>query len=954
MHADVLEFLFKDSILFDKLEEKAPEKAELVRKVFEKFKDHLESIRILFSDFTDHSVDHCKTVFKVLEELVIGKDLLEKSEWKNIRGKWRLYLDDNAYLTEDEITLFFLAILFHDIGMSPKIDNRLRELLEKAKYGEIKKDEIEEIKKIVRETHHLRSKEFVEKDDDLKELMRKYGFGKYISALADIVEGHRIDPCDLFSRFRRVYDVRVSLLAFLLEIADDMDIGSHRVERFLSEDWIWLYLGRDNIKHVLTNMSVETFYREGDRVEYEVCIEDLEKYSFILELVYRWWDKIENRIDRFCTLGILSEREDLDAWRFILPSRVNFRFKVKGNEADCSKRFEVDRRVFADLLSDRVYEGEWMYAFRELISNAFDAIKRRAYEEGKFNDPHVNVEIEFKGDWTEIVVEDNGIGMSMRDIEDYLLKVGRSFYHELREKEPEKARAISPAGYYGIGFLSSFMLLKNGDDFEGSIEIETMRNGYDAVKVLILNPNLPAVMLKSDRREIGTRVKVRCRRRDVREFFERVVEFVRALRDEGKRIRVFPFVKDELFYEPSIISSVFGVEDEKLEIRVNVKIDSYEVWNEPIKPDLIIDGEKLTQVEVKYGNDVYRLEVWKGNIYITSFGLIPIEDLKNIMDFMYEGEHVLETKKGEIKFWVDSLEQLINVNGLSCNYLSFYKFFDFLTVCKVNGQDVSVVLTVESPQPNFTDLKKDEIVIDPKVVGMIFNELSKGYVYFDFITFIGHNISIQAFIVISAEDFVKKRLRLNDVYGNWITLEEIEKSGKKPLVAIRLIEDFYDKFRDFFKKKGYHILQPIYLNFFGHSALDEFSESCDECEHCAFRYLKRLLLIPNINNLSSVVKIKNDEFKKILNDFRDVVAVTLEEDKYSMIASSPFVKTVCKLWRENKIAGYSVLKLCSIIERICENKAYVTVEDLEKYAEIDEKFREIYELVKDEMNKGKT
>ncbi len=418
--------MFTDSILLKKLKEldkkEETKKAELIKRVYEKFRDYIEAITKLFSDFTDHSISHCESVVKILEELVVGTDLLDKSDWKRVKGKWRLYLKDNAHLTEDEIVLLFLAILLHDIGMSPKIDNRLKELPDNAKHnaklGKIEKDEVEEIKRIVRETHHIRSKEFIEKNDDLKELMEEYGFDKYIKALADIVEGHRIDPCDLFSRFKKVYDVRVPLLAFLLEIADDMDIGSHRVDRFISEDWIWFYLGRENIKHVLANMNVETFYREGDRVEYEVSIKDFEKYGFILELVYKWWGKIEDRISRFGTVTMFREQENVAEWKYVLPSKVEFKVRAEGIDADWSKKFEVDRCVFADLLSSRVYEDRWEYAFRELITNCFDAIKMRAYEDESFDNPKVEIDVKFKGDWVEIVIEDNGIGMNLRDIED--------------------------------------------------------------------------------------------------------------------------------------------------------------------------------------------------------------------------------------------------------------------------------------------------------------------------------------------------------------------------------------------------------------------------------------------------------------------------------------------------------------------------------------------------------
>jgi len=321
--------------------------------------------------------------------------------------------------------------------------------------------------------------------------------------------------------------------------------------------------------------------------------------------------------------------------------------------------------------------------------------------------------------------------------------------------------------------------------------------------------------------------------------------------------------------------------------------------------------------------------------------LIPIEDLKCIGIRKEEGGlYVLKTEKKEIKFEVYVSELLININGLSCD-LSLIGFFRVLTESRVNSQDVSCVLTVESSQPNFTDLKKEEIKVDPKVIGKILNELCKKDIYFDLLS--SPIPSLQDFIRIGAEDFVKKRLRFKDVCGDWITLEEIENNGEKPLVADKFIEKFYDKFRGFFDSRGYHVLSSRYTDFFEHSALDEFSEFCNDCEDCVFAYFVK------------VVKIKDNEFKKIiLNEFSNVVAVTTRRiglEIIIVIVDNPFVKTICKLWKENKIGEDIVEKLYSTIRQISESKGYVTVKDLEKYAEIDEEFRIIYELVKNEMDK---
>ena len=459
-----------------------------------------------------------------------------------------------------------------------------------------------------------------------------------------------------------------------------------------------------------------------------------ESYKSILELLLRWYEKINVRIDRAKIYG----RDVLGGWKDKIPEvKFDVYYRVGRDIANVlGGRFEVDKRIFTDLLSERVYGGEWTYTFRELILNSFDAIKRRAYEE-EF-DPRVKVEVDFNGEWMEITVEDNGIGMNWTDVEDYLLKVGKSFYEELRKREPEIAKAISPAGYYGIEFLSTFMLLKDG----GRVELETKRRGYDPVKILIVDPNLPIVRMKSDREDVGTRIKILCRRKDVREFFEKVVE--------GSYTG-----KDVIYEKFNIVNSIFNIKGKPLEICIDLSVAGRKIWNQSIKPDMFIDGEKLTEVEVVDDGETYRFEIWKS---------------------------LFKCK-------------IISVNGLSCDLFSL---LDIFKVCRVDDKELSFVLTVESPLPNFTDLKKEEIAIRDEVVGKIFKELSKLDIYFDFL---GYKHEYQDFVKIGAEDFVKKQLRFEDVYGNWKILEETKKE-RSILVVDEFTERYFDKFRDLFDRRG--------------------------------------------------------------------------------------------------------------------------------------------------------
>jgi len=972
--------IFENSILFNKLEKKSPKKVELIEKIYKKFEDEINAIKDLFSDFTSHNIDHCKSVVKVLEELVIGSKLLEKAEWKTEEGIQRLYITDKAHLNEDEITLLFLGILLHDMGMSPEIDEELGDLIDKLKLGNISKEELENIKKKIRDEHHIKSKGFVESDRKLKRIMEKHGFEIYIPTLAKIVEGHRKDPYDLFDEYRTEYDIRTPLLAFLIEIADDMDIGQHRVERFIPDIGMWHNLNKESIEHIVSNMNVKSFYRKGDRVEYKVTIKKFDEYNFILEHIYKEWGKIENRINKFCSLGILRDKEDLNAWRYVLPSKIDFKFYIEGNKADCSKGFEVDKRLFADLLSERIYGGDWKYAFRELITNAFDAIKRRAYKEKNFDNPKVDIDIKFMDDeWMEITIEDNGIGMSWRDIEDYLLKVGRSFYDELRNKNPDEAKAISPIGYYGIGFLSSFMLLKNGDNFEGRIEIESKRRGYDAVKVIILNSNLPVVKLKSNREYFGTKIAIRCKRKDVREFFEKIVEFVEYFKNKSnksKEIKIFP--------SEHVINSVFKSKDRPVEIKIKMTINSYEIWNEPIQPDLFIDGKKIVSIEDD--KRIYKLEIWDGKFkglnIENNIILIPIKILRNlgiignkifntnnnsfpmiidnklmeipIINVIYDSRY---TKVGIINGMLCSLELTLN-----CNNFSVYRFIKFLdNGCKIDDKDITTILIIEDSQPKFIDLEKSIILLDDYNCCGILDKLVNKNIYFkvrDYVSGI-YTVSVKEFINIGAENFVKKCLKFKDIFNDWITIEEIEKRGKKLLVADKFINDNYEKFKDFFEKNNIHLLSPGYKEFFENSTLDAYFEKCNECEECIFE--------------EAIYKIKDDEFKNVLIEkiekFDNIISIGDE-----IIADSAYIKTVCRLWKENKVHHKDIAKKLidaikgrnigiGLMEEdiiICK-KGYMSIKDLEncvkKYAEFNKDYKELpkfIEYIKSNMDKSNT
>ena len=100
------------------------------------------------------------------------------------------------------------------------------------------------------------------------------------------------------------------------------------------------------------------------------------------------------------------------------------------------------------------------YVIRELIQNARDAIVARRYLEEDF-EGRIDVCIEEKDNKQWLIVKDNGIGMSMQTIKDYLLNFGKSFWgSDLAKVENPglSSSGFKSVGQFGIGFYSIFMI----------------------------------------------------------------------------------------------------------------------------------------------------------------------------------------------------------------------------------------------------------------------------------------------------------------------------------------------------------------------------------------------------------------------------------------------------------------------------------------------------------------
>jgi molecular chaperone HtpG len=115
--------------------------------------------------------------------------------------------------------------------------------------------------------------------------------------------------------------------------------------------------------------------------------------------------------------------------------------------------FQVNLGAMIDLLSNHLYSGPQVY-IRELLQNAVDAIRARQMVEPEHRG-EVTLEIVAgcEGTPAVLVVEDNGIGLTLEQIHTLLATIGSS-----SKRDDLEHRRADYIGQFGIGLLSCFMV----------------------------------------------------------------------------------------------------------------------------------------------------------------------------------------------------------------------------------------------------------------------------------------------------------------------------------------------------------------------------------------------------------------------------------------------------------------------------------------------------------------
>ena len=128
------------------------------------------------------------------------------------------------------------------------------------------------------------------------------------------------------------------------------------------------------------------------------------------------------------------------------------------------KQFKAESKRLLGLMINSIYTNKEIF-LRELISNASDALDKRYYlsltnSDYKVAKKELNIQLVPNTETRQLIIEDTGIGMSKKELEDNLGVIAKSGSQEFQEQLEKASKNIDIIGQFGVGFYSAFMVAK--------------------------------------------------------------------------------------------------------------------------------------------------------------------------------------------------------------------------------------------------------------------------------------------------------------------------------------------------------------------------------------------------------------------------------------------------------------------------------------------------------------
>ncbi len=125
------------------------------------------------------------------------------------------------------------------------------------------------------------------------------------------------------------------------------------------------------------------------------------------------------------------------------------------------KQFKTESKKILDIMINSIYTNKEIF-LRELLSNASDALDKLHYlsltdKNIKIDKDKLCIRIDVDTEKRELIITDNGIGMTMDELENNLGTIAQSGSLRFKEENPSQ-NDVNIIGQFGVGFYSAFMV----------------------------------------------------------------------------------------------------------------------------------------------------------------------------------------------------------------------------------------------------------------------------------------------------------------------------------------------------------------------------------------------------------------------------------------------------------------------------------------------------------------
>lgn len=318
----------------------------------------------------------------------------------------------------------------------------------------------------IRATHHIRIESYLNNLESVfGNSFEQPAWGKRLAkdlALVCRSHGEDINYIENLNQSAQYYgneSANLQLVAMLLRLGDIIHFSFDRAplelrtSRLFRSEFSFLQWA---LKNNGVNYSIE-----NGKISFRAYCETPEIYFKL----HDYLDWIEFEIQNYFKL----DRHWDESYKSIIP---NLQDKIeRTNITNDEKAFLPKRGLSFSLNQKRIIEllmGVGLYkdkfaSLRELYQNALDACKCMISEAKSVHHDakgKIQFSIEKFDDKVYLCCSDNGIGMTKDVIENYLLKIGNSYYKssEFYKKQAEWGGTFTPTSQFGIGILSCFMI----------------------------------------------------------------------------------------------------------------------------------------------------------------------------------------------------------------------------------------------------------------------------------------------------------------------------------------------------------------------------------------------------------------------------------------------------------------------------------------------------------------